>query len=70
MSVLHAEGAYGAVYNSIQQVDKDWEDGVDFHIINGPYFSVRDTNKLVDMGFDSMLLRIGNDILYRIRLLA
>lgn len=38
---LIAVGAYGRIANA-----KDWKDGKDFAIRLGPYFSIRDTERL------------------------
>lgn len=44
--ILHAIGAYGRLANK-----EDWAKGKDFQVVNGPYFSVRDTNKIRDDGY-------------------
>jgi hypothetical protein len=42
--LLHA--AYGRVYNTASEAEKDWADGKDFKIVNGPYTSIRDEEQL------------------------
>lgn len=43
---LTAVGAYGRIANA-----KDWKDGKDFAIYQGPYFSIRDTVALKKNGY-------------------
>lgn len=45
-SPLNLIPAYGRVYNTKEEAVKDWMDGKDFKIINGPYCSVRDSINL------------------------
>lgn len=35
-------GAYGRKYDTPEAAMKDWQDGKDFRIIDGPYCSIRD----------------------------
>lgn len=44
-------GAYGKKYDSQKDFFKDWDAGVDFKIVNGPYFSKRDTGNLLADGY-------------------
>ena len=46
-SVITATGAYGR-----EATEAAWEGGLDFKIIYGPYFSIRDTEALVADGID------------------
>jgi len=39
---LNVTPAYGTVYVDEMQMLDDWNNGKDFKIINGPYFSIRD----------------------------
>ena len=50
--------AYGREYNSIVEALKDWEDGKDFQVYNGPYCSVRDLEKMTK-DFSKVVLVIG-----------
>ena len=43
---LLATGAYGRIYPSVQHIKNAWEWGQDFKIIDGPYFSKRDLDKI------------------------
>jgi hypothetical protein len=42
MLILRA--AYGRKYRTREEALKDWEDGKDFKIKDGPYMSVRDSH--------------------------
>lgn len=44
--VLLVEGAYGRAVSL-----KDWQAGKDFRIHAGPYFSIRDVDKLKEEGY-------------------
>ena len=44
--VLYAIPAYGRLYRTKDELKVDWENGKDFKIVNGPYFSVRDLSKI------------------------
>jgi len=44
--ILDACGAYGRQYKAA-----DWEAGKDMKIIDGPYFSIRDTVRLKSDGY-------------------
>lgn len=50
-------GAYGRnhEYGSIEEAEKDWNDGKDFKIIDGPYCSIRDLEMMKRMGHDVVL---------------
>ena len=37
--------AYGKQYNSVEEVQKAWEDNQDFKIVGGPYLNKRDWEK-------------------------
>ena len=51
--------AYGRTYETIEAAEKDWNEGKDFRILNGPYCSIRDQTLLNDMGHDVAIL-VGN----------
>lgn len=46
MHKLTLIGAYGRVYNTRTQAARDWANGKDFKVINGPYCSIRDIDKM------------------------
>ena len=52
MSELILVGAYGRVYNSKTALLKDWNDNLDFKIVNGPYINKTDALRYdVDIRF-------------------
>lgn len=51
MSILFASGAYGRVYKSQAEIFNDWFDGKDFRVIDGSYFSYRDSEVLLNDGY-------------------
>jgi hypothetical protein len=51
MRVLQVTGAYGRSYDNAQMAVYDWFGGRDFMIIDGPYCSSRDENRLVQDGY-------------------
>ena len=50
--------AYGRKYSTIESAHKDWLDGKDFKIAQGPYTSVRDLNALKD-AFQEVVIYTG-----------
>ena len=40
--------AYGRQYKTSEEAKADWNAGKDFKIVNGPYLSIRDINRLKD----------------------
>lgn len=48
--------AYGKQYKTKQEVINAWKAGVDFKIVNGPYCSIRDLEKL-KRDFDNVSIR-------------
>lgn len=46
--------AYGRRYRHEGDATKDWESGLDFKILTGPYTSIRDYEKLVDLSKDNI----------------
>ena len=51
--------AYGRTYTSVESLLKDWQDGKDFRIAQGPYTSVRDRQRLID-AFDGIVFYFNN----------
>lgn len=49
MNPIYVKPAYGRSYHNVQDARKDWDSGEDFRIENGPYCSVRDFNRLLDI---------------------
>ena len=41
--------AYGRYYSSEKDMVKDWQNGVDFKVLNGPYCSIRDLDTMKRM---------------------
>ena len=52
MKILHAVPAYGRAYTDDADILIDWLDGLDFRIVGGAYFSIRDTKLLREQGYD------------------
>ena len=46
MMTITLLGAYGRTYIDKAKALKDWQDGKDFQIYNGPYCSIRDMDYL------------------------
>lgn len=46
MNMLFIIPAYGRRYQTEEALRKDWEDGKDFKILNGPYLSIRDQDQI------------------------
>ena len=51
MQTMFLRPAYGRSYQSQQAAVKDWNNGADFKIINGPYCSSRDVNLMKSQGY-------------------
>jgi hypothetical protein len=49
MMTITLLGAYGRTYIDKDKALKDWQDGKDFQIYNGPYCSIRDMDYLTRM---------------------
>ena len=47
---VYAVPAYGRNYDCLADVLLDYLDGKDFRIVNGAYFSIRDTDELLAEG--------------------
>lgn len=56
MNELLLQGSYGRYYESKKEAIRDWEAGLDFKIINGPYTSVRDLEYLT-ANYDKILIK-------------
>lgn len=54
--LLRLVGAYGRQYTSKEALIKDWNDGKDFRIVNGPYCSIRDLPEIRKRGFTQIEL--------------
>jgi hypothetical protein len=52
IKILYAVPAYGRVYTDDADILLDWLDGLDFRVISGSYFSIRDTKLLREQGYD------------------
>lgn len=53
--------AYNRVYETLDQAEHDWNEGLDFKILKGPYCSVRDSELLQQMGHD-IVLKAGKNM--------
>lgn len=66
-ATMYVVGAYGR-----QACMKDWQDGKDFRIWNGPYLSVRDLPRIRQNGYEKILFMTQKDgdvhIAFEIRL--
>lgn len=59
--------AYGRSYDSVEAIEKDWLEGKDFKIQNGPYCSVRDFSLMQRMGHDIVLcFALGSNTVYKL----
>ncbi len=56
MDQLSLVPAYGRQYQTVSALLKDWQEGKDFRIVRGPYCSVRDVPKMLDLGFTQLVL--------------
>ena len=52
INAVHATGAYGRKYDTLEDILIDWHDGLDFKIRGGSYFSIRDAEVLRNDGYD------------------
>ncbi len=48
---INAIPAYARTYATKEECLKDWEEGKDFKIAGGPYFSIRDKTGLKAQGY-------------------
>jgi len=53
--------AYGRKYKSLEDAEKDWSDGKDFKIYQGPYCSIRDSELFKSMGH-TVAMSVDNDL--------
>ncbi len=58
MRVLYAIPAYSSRKLSEEELTQYWESGRDFKIVGGPYFSIRDKEKLKEMGYTHVELNV------------
>lgn len=49
-SFVYAKGAYGR-----EATQADWKAGKDFHILHGPYFSIRDCEAMHAEGINDVI---------------
>lgn len=54
-------GAYGRTYTETSKAAIDWQKGLDFKIVNGPYCSIRDVATLKRLN-DEVIIRCNNGI--------
>lgn len=59
MSKLLLIGAYGRIYTDLLTMLKDWQEGKDFQIYDGPYCSIRDIPYLIHR-YDTAVLMAHN----------
>lgn len=52
IKILFAVPAYGRTYSDDADILLDWLDGLDFRVVGGSYFSIRDTKLLREQGYD------------------
>lgn len=50
--------AYGRTYNTTEEVQAAWDNGLDFRILNGPYCSIRDATT-IKKDFGAAYIRFG-----------
>jgi hypothetical protein len=55
-NVLHLKPAYGRSYENQEMLMKDWEEGKDFKIIDGPYLSIRNLDHIRELGFRALII--------------
>ena len=58
MNPIFVKAAYGRTYPNEEEAKQDWEAGLDFKIVYGPYCSVRDFDKHLD----TVICIVENDI--------
>lgn len=59
---LHIKPAYGRKYSSPEEAVAAWKDGRDFKIIRGPYLSIRDSDQLLDDGYNLVVINLPSSI--------
>lgn len=55
MSTEFIRAAYGRTYATPEAAIKDWNDGKDFQIVDGPYTSIRDVEKFPNYGVTGLI---------------
>ena len=63
-SMLLLVPAYGRKYKNKQEVLKDWYTGKDFKIVNGPYCSVRDLDRLRSSQPSGIYITFNNETIF------
>lgn len=53
---MYLTAAHGRQYELAESVRADWEDGKDFKIYQGPYCSIRDSNRMLQSGFTHVMV--------------
>ena len=69
-AVLPLEPAYGRQYHGPREAYNAWWDGSDWKIHQGPYCSIRDSDKIHDLGFTHVDLTYLDDNGQRAKLLV
>lgn len=54
-------GAYGRAYTETSRAAIDWKAGRDFKIVNGPYCSIRDIERMKRI-HDEIVIRCNNGV--------
>lgn len=54
LKTVYAIPAYGRHYNSVEEIQDDWNNGKDFKLTYGPYFSNRDIDHFKNLGYESI----------------
>lgn len=52
MKMLYAVPAYGRTYTDDADILLAWLEGLDFKIVGGSYFSIRDSKLLIEQGYE------------------
>lgn len=55
-TILVAHPAYGRSYDTTEACVKDYNEGKDFRIFKGPYFSIRDEPELKKQGYEEVVI--------------
>lgn len=62
METLNVYPAYGRKYKKATEVIRDWDDGKDFKICDGPYCSKRDIPTLKKEGYTRVAVHDGRGV--------
>lgn len=63
MATLNVYPAYLRKYKTEAEAKKDWDEGLDFKIYNGPYFSKRDVPALQKEGYVRIAVHDGKGVI-------